>query len=124
MSVVISIPITVLIATMTNGVTTTLITASGGELLGIRVEWSIKPELLGCHFTDDSRVELNSGRVVRDIGVDITDGTADFSNEMLDCNTQYTPTVVALMVLNPDPPNSRVSKTESGASLFYRGKTY
>ena len=108
---------------LTNGVTATLLTAPDGELLGIRVEWSIKPELLGCQYHDDSRVQLNPGPVVRDIGVSITDGTAAFSHEMLDCNTQYTPTVVAVVVTDPGPPISTVTRTESSASLFYRGKT-
>ena len=110
-------------ATLTNGVTATLITASDGELLGIRVEWSIKPEYLGCQYADDSKVELNPGPIVRDIGVGITDGTADFSNENLDCNAQYIPTVIAVVDTDPGPPISRISRIESGASLFYRGKT-
>ena len=94
-----------------------------GELLGIRVRWSLKPEYLGCQYQYDSRVELNPGPIVRDIGAKITDGTADFSNEMLDCNTQYTPMMIAVVITDPGPPISRVLRTESGASLFYRGKT-
>ena len=42
-----------------------LITALDGELLGIRVEWSIKPEYLGCQFTT-LRVELNNDEVGKD----------------------------------------------------------
>ena len=91
-----------------------LITAPGGELLGIRVEWTIKPQYLSCQFTT-LRVELNSGQVGRDISV--TNRTADFNNEQLDCNTQYTPTVRA--VINN---YHYISKTDSGDPLFYRGK--
>ena len=73
-----------------------LITAPDGELLGIRVEWRIKPQYLGCQFTT-LRVELSPGQVGRDISV--TDRTADFNNEQLDCNTQYTPKVHVIAVI-------------------------
>ena len=81
---------------MTNDseVTAMLITASDGELLGIRVEWRIKPQFLSCQFTT-LRVELNPGQVGKDISVN--DRTADFSNEQLDCNTQYTPILSAVI---------------------------
>ena len=37
-------------ADLTNGVTAILNAAPDGELLGIRVEWRIKPQFLGCQF--------------------------------------------------------------------------
>ena len=43
-----------------------LITASDGELLGIRVIWRIKSEYLGCQFTT-LRVELNNSEAGKDI---------------------------------------------------------
>ena len=94
-----------------------LITAHDGELLGIRVEWRIKPQYLGCRFTT-LRVQLNSGQVGRDISVD--DRTADFNNEQLDCNTQYTPTVRAMI---SEFRNINISKRDHGTPLPYRGKT-
>ena len=92
-----------------------LITAPDGELLGIRVEWRIKSQYLGCQFTT-LRVELNPGQVGRDISVN--DRTVDFSNEQLDCNTQYTPRVRAVIMIL----SYRLSKTDLGDPLFYRGK--
>ena len=91
-----------------------LITAPGGELLGIRVEWRIKPQFLICQFTT-LRVELSHGQIGKDISVD--DRTVDFSNEQLDCNTQYTPRVRGVITV------TTVAVTDDGASLFYRGKT-
>ena len=85
-------------ANVTNGVTAMLITAPGGELLDIRVEWSIKSEYLGYQFTT-IRVELNPGQVGRDICVH--DSTVDFNDEQLDCNTQYTPKVRAVIQKDP-----------------------
>ena len=100
-------------AKLTNGVTAILITAPDGELLGVRVEWSIKPEYLGCLFIT-LRVELNHGQVGRDISVD--DRTSDFNNDQLNCNTQYTPRLRAVIT------ESQIDKTVSGDPLLYRGK--
>ena len=102
-------------ATLTNGVTATLISASDGELLGIRVEWSIKSEFRGCEYRS-LRVQLNE-LVSRDINA--TDRRAVFSKEQLDCNTQYTPTMIASVATAPD---AVISRTDYGASLLYRGK--
>ena len=96
-----------------------LITASDGELLGIRVEWSIKDQYLSCQF-DTLRVELNSGQVGKDISVD--DRLADFNNEQLDCNTQYIPRVKAVITLTTSTV-SVISQTDDGASLIYGGKS-
>ena len=89
-----------------------LITAPGGEFLGIRVEWSIKPEYLGCRFTT-LRVELNNNEVGKDISVN--EGFTDFSSaNHLDCNRQYRPRVKAAIL--------RISRIDYGALLFYSGK--
>ena len=106
-------------ANLTDRVTAMLITASDGELLGIRVEWRIKPQYLSCQF-NTLRVELNRGQVGKDISVD--DRTADFNNEQLDCNTQYTPRVRAVITLTTSTV-SVISQTDDGASLFYGDKT-
>ena len=100
-------------ANLTNGVTAMLNTAPDGELLGIRVEWRIKAQYLGCRFTT-LRIELKPGQVGRDISVN--DTTVDFNNEQLDCNTQYTPKMRAVT------QRLTASKTESGDPLFYSGK--
>ena len=84
-----------------------LITDPDGELLGIRVEWRIKTQYLGCQLIS-LRVELNSGQVGRNISVD--DRTADFNNEQLDCNTQYTPRLIAVIT----HLESNILTTESG----------
>ena len=89
-----------------------LITAPDGELLGIRVEWSIKPEYLGCRF-ETLRVELNDNEVGKNIS--INEGFKDFSGaDHLDCNRQYKPRVRAGIL--------RISPRDYGAPLFYRGK--
>ena len=94
-----------------------LITAPGGELLGIRVEWRIKPQYLICLFTT-LRVELNPGQVCKNISVN--NRTADFSNEQLDCNTRYTPRVTAVI---PQTDSYSISNNNSGTPLPYGGKT-
>ena len=90
-----------------------LITAPDGELLGIRVEWSIKPEYLHCRFTT-LRVELNNGEVGKDINVN--DMFKNFSSvDHLVCNRQYTPRVIAVFL--------GMSRSDYGAPpLYYRGK--
>ena len=93
-----------------------LITALDGELLGIRVEWRIKPQYLGCQF-NTLRVELNHGQVGRDLSVD--DRTADFSNEQLHCNIQYTPRVRAMFTES----HFSISNSDDGTPLPYSGKT-
>ena len=95
-----------------------LITAPDGELLGIRVEWRIKTQYLGCQFTT-LKVELNSGQVGRDISVD--DRTVDFNNDELDCNTQYTLRVRAVITESED--TVVITKIDHGTPLPYRGKT-
>ena len=105
---------------MTYGINATLNTASDGQFLfGIRVEWKIKSEYLGCQFTT-LRVELNPGQDGRDISV--SERTVDFNNEQLDCNTHYTPRMRAVITVKANTVNI-ISKTEDGASLFYGGKT-
>ena len=89
-----------------------LITAPDGELLGIRVEWRIKPEYLGCQFTT-LRVELNNGLFGKDINVN--DSVASFPSDHLQCNTQYRPRIRAVI--------SQTRKDYHGALLFYSGKT-
>ena len=96
---------------LTTGVTAMLITAPGGEFLGIRVEWSIKPEYLCCQFTT-LRVELNDNEHGKDISG--SERVKDFSSDLLDCNRQYTPRVIAVV--------SGISKSDYGAPLFYRSK--
>ena len=92
---------------MTNGVTADLIIgADGVSLLGIRVMWSIKPEYLGCQFTS-LKVELNNGEIVKDINV--TDRSAEFFSDRLDCNRQYRPRVRAIL--------SGKFKTDDGVSV-------
>ena len=81
------------------------------SLLGIRVMWSIKPEYLGCQFTT-LKVELNNGEFGRNINV--TDRSADFFSNRLDCNRQYRPRVRAVL--------SGRFRTEDGISVFYGGK--
>ena len=81
------------------------------SLLGIRVMWSIKPENLSCQFTL-LRVELNVGELGRDINV--TDRSADFFSDRLDCNRQYRPRVLAVL--------SGRFRTDDGSSVFYGGK--
>ena len=97
---------------MTNGVTATLNTAHDGELFGIRVEWSIKPEYsqVHCQFST-LRVELNDNEVGKDIS--ISDVVADFSGDHLQCNRKYTPRVRAVF--------SQVVKIDYGAPLKYGG---
>ena len=78
-------------ANLTNGVTAVLIKAHDGELLGIRVTWIIKSEYLDCQFTA-LRVELYiSGPVEVGKDIRVSNRTADFSSEHLDCNEEYTP---------------------------------
>ena len=73
-------------ANLTNGVTAVLIKAHDGELLGIRVTWIIKSEYLDCQFTA-LRVELYiSGPVEVGKDIRVSNRTADFSSEHLDCN--------------------------------------
>ena len=84
-------------ANLTNGVTAVLIRAPDGELLGIRMMWTIKPEYLDCRFTA-LRVELYISGPVAKVGEDISvsNRTADFSSEHFDCNEEYTPRVRAV----------------------------
>ena len=89
-----------------------MLTAPDGELLGIRVEWRIKPEYLGCQFTT-LRVELNNNEVGKDISVN--EGFKDFSSaDRLDCNTPYRPRVRVVL--------PGISRSDYGAPLFYSGK--
>ena len=89
-----------------------LITAPDKELLGIRVEWSIKPEYLGCQYTT-LRVELNYGEHGKDISG--SERVKDFSSDLLGYNRQYTPRVRAVV--------SQISRSDyHGAPLFYRGE--
>ena len=87
-----------------------IISADGVSLLGIRVMWSIKPEYLGCQFTI-LRVELNTGELGKDINV--TDRSADFFSNRLDCNKQYRPRVRA---------DLSGFKADNGSMVFYGGK--
>ena len=90
-------------------------TASNGELLGVRVRWSIKSEYLGCQFTT-LRVELNNNEVGKDVSVNGT--FKDFSEaggDHLDCNRQYRPRVRAVNISN-------IPKSDYGAPLFYSSK--
>ena len=97
---------------LTNGVTADLIIgADGVSLLGIRVVWSITPEYLSCQFAS-LKVELNFGELGKDINV--TDRSADFFSNRLDCNRQYRPRVRANL--------SGRFKTDDGISVFYGGK--
>ena len=97
---------------LTNGVAAMLLTAPDGELLGIRVEWSIKSEYLSCQFTT-LRVELNNNEVGKNISVNET--FKDFSSaDHLDCNRKYRPGVRA--------GAPEVSRTDRGATLSYVGK--
>ena len=96
---------------MTNGVSATLFTASDGEL-GIRMMWSIKHEHRDCQFAT-LRVELNN-EVGKDISVDETFKDFSEARDNLDCNRQYTPRVTASF--------SGLSRSDSGAMLFYRSK--
>ena len=73
--------------------------------------WSIKPEYLGCQFTS-LKVELNTGELGKDINV--TDRSADFFSNRLDCNRQYRPRVRAVL--------SGGFRTDAGSSVFYGGK--
>ena len=88
-----------------------LLTAPDGELLGIRVEWSIKSEYLHCQFTT-IRVELNNDEVGKDISV--TDRAAKFSGDHLQCNRQYTPKVKGVL--------SKTLIMDNGATLSYAGR--
>ena len=88
-----------------------IIGADGVSLLGIRVVWSIKPEYLSCQFAS-LKVELNFGELGKDINV--TDRSADFFSNRLDCNRQYRPRVRANL--------SGRFKTDDGISVFYGGK--
>ena len=55
-------------------------TAPDGELLGIRVEWRIKAQYLGCQF-NTLGVELNHGQAGRDISV--TERTVYLNNVVI-----------------------------------------
>ena len=95
---------------MTYGINATLNSAPDGQfLLGIRVEWKIKSEYLGCQFTT-LKVELNTGEDSRNISV-------DDNNDQLVCNTHYTPRVRATITVAADTVTI-VSKTDDGASLI------
>ena len=89
-----------------------LITASDGKLLGIRVEWSIKPEYLNCQFAT-LRVELNDAEVVKDISANETFKDFSEASGRLDSNREYTSRVRAI---SSGIPRAR---TESSAILFY-----
>ena len=88
-----------------------LITTSDEEL-GIRVEWSIKTEYLGCQFTT-LRVELIQNNVGKDVSANETFKDFYKASDYLDCNSWYTPRVRARTT------TSRISKIEPGAALFY-----
>ena len=96
-------------------------TAPGGELLGIRVMWTIKSEYLGCWYTT-LRVELYVSGPVAEVGKDISvsDRTVDFSSDHLDCNEQYTPRVRAVHVSS----TSTVAVTDNGVRVIYRGNLF
>ena len=81
------------------------------SLLGIRVMWSIKPEYLSCQFAS-LEVELNIDELGKDINV--TDRSADFFSDCLDCNRQYRPRVKAVL--------SEMITTDDGTPAFYGGK--
>ena len=91
-----------------------MITAHDGELCGIRVEWSIKPEYLDCQFTT-LRVELTM-RIYKDIVGRPTDSTADFINEDFDCNREYQPRVRASFSYYKDI-------VDNGIPVFYGGNS-
>ena len=74
--------------------------------------WTIKSEYLICQFSS-LRVELNPGGHRRYITVD--NSSADFYN--LDCNTEYTPSISASVLV------SGIRTREDGDSLFFGGNT-
>ena len=105
-------------ANLTNGVTAVLIKAPDGELLGIRVTWTIKSEYLECQFTT-LRVELYISGPVAKVGKDISvsNRTEDFSSEHLDCNEEYTPRVRAAH----DSSGIYITQiTDNGIPVVYR----
>ena len=108
-------------ANLTNGVSAMVNTAPGGELLGIRVMWTIKSEYLGCRFTT-LRVELYVSGPVAEVGKDISvsDRTVDFSSDHLDCNERYTPRVRAVHVSSI----SNITLTDNGVQVIYRGNLF
>ena len=103
------------------GVIANLKAIPNGELLGIRVEWSIKSKYSNCQFSI-LRVELilrQTRRVGAHRDIDITDTVADFNNEQLDCNVEYTPRVWAVL-----SGNIAVDKSDDGIAVFYRGEEH
>ena len=104
-------------ANLTNGVTAVLIKAPDGELLGIRVTWTINSEYLDCQFTT-LRIELYISGPVAEVGKDISvsNRTADFSSDHLDCNEEYTPRVRAVH----DSSGFITQATDNGIPVFYR----
>ena len=98
-----------------------LIKAPDGEFLGIRVTWRIKFEYLGCRFTT-LRVELYISGPEAEVGEDISvsDTTADFSSDHLDCNKEYTPRVRAVHVSS----TSTTTVTDNGVQVIYRGNLF
>ena len=77
----------------------------------------IKSEYLGCQFTT-LKVELYISGPVADVGKDISvsDGTVDFFNEQLNCNTLYTPRVRVVYV-----NVHTVIVTDNGIPVIYGG---
>ena len=106
-------------ANLTNGVTAMVNTAPGGELLGIRVTWRIKSEYLDCQFTS-LKVELYISGPEAEVGKDISvsDETADFFNEQLNCNALYMPRVRVVYV-----NMYIVTVTDNGIPVIYGGKS-
>ena len=106
-------------ANLTNGVTVVVNTAPDGELLSIRVTWRIKSEYLGCRFTT-LKVELYISGPEAEVGKDISvsDETADFFNEQLNCNTLYMPRVRVVYV-----NVYTVTVTDNGIPVIYGGKS-
>ena len=101
-----------------------LIKAPDGELLGIRVTWRIKSEYFSCRFTT-LRVELRYiGGPVTEVGKDISvsDRTADFSSDHLDCNEEYTPRVRAVHVHNSS--GIYTLAIDNGIPVVYRSGNY
>ena len=100
---------------LTTGIRSELITANDGvSLLGIRVLWTVKPEYSRCYFTQ-MRVELYPGPhtiIINEVTADVRDSSADFFN--IDCNREYTPSVVA--VISKDRQIQ-----DTGDTLFYGG---
>ena len=100
---------------LTTGIRSELITANDGvSLLGIRVLWRVKSEYSSCRFTQ-MRVELYPGPhtiIIDEVTADVRDSSADFLN--IDCNREYTPSVVAVI-------SGNYQIQDTGDALFYGG---